>query len=450
MKKLTAPIKAGYSFAESGLFSVELLMRLYMLKFYTDVVGLSPSLAGAAAAIAVIWDAVTDPAMGMISDRTQFKSGKRRPYILAGGILLCLFVIAMFNPPSLSSETGKFLYLMISYLTLNTGVTILSVPHAALAGELTYDRNVRTGVFAWRLFSGNIGLLLGTLLPGFMLARYAEKSTAYSYAAFGIALLVLTSALISWLSTRGFDKPASDSSAQKKFQFFSETKSVITNPGFRWLLPAYMVSYIGVSINSTLALYYYEYRLKLSTDETNLILGIFIVVWSISLLFWLWISKKYGKKWPAFLGVALLGLMTIFAYPAFPAGSLAGPLAAAIAGGILVGSILLLDSLVADIVDWDELITGDHREGLYFGFWKMGIKMSRAVALALSGYMLSLAGFIPNTPPDDATAHNIALLFGPGVGSFFIAGALIFIFFPLTDKKHAEIQKKFSEKKSET
>ena len=158
--KLPVRVKIGYGTAELGTTAVEVMMRLYLLVFYTDVVGLQPHLAGCAVALAIVWDAITDPVFGIVSDRTTSLSGKRQPYILAGGILLPIAVLLIYNPPQLAGQSGKFLFLLLSYILLNTAMTILSIPHVALGGELSQNRHERTELFGWRFLFGNCGALL--------------------------------------------------------------------------------------------------------------------------------------------------------------------------------------------------------------------------------------------------------------------------------------------------
>ena len=120
----------------------------------------------------------------------------------------------------------------------------------------------------------------------------------------------------------------------------------------------------------------------------------------------------------------------------------------AIVGGVLTGSVVMLDALVADIVDYDELETGEHREGLYFGFWKMAAKAARALAVAGTGVILQRIGFVPNQEQSPDVMWNLGLLFGPGVGVFFVFGALIFAMIPYSDEEHKQVQQQLLERKS--
>lgn len=155
--KLPIKVKTGYGVAEIGTSAVEVMMRLYLLIFYTDVAGLQPHLAGYAVALGIVWDAITDPLIGIISDRTRSSYGKRRPYILAGGMLLPIMLLLIFNPPAIESQAGKFLFLLISYISLNSAMTILAIPHISLAGELSSKPHEKTELFGWRFSLGILG-----------------------------------------------------------------------------------------------------------------------------------------------------------------------------------------------------------------------------------------------------------------------------------------------------
>lgn len=437
----------GYGFAETGITAVQLFTQIYLLKYYTEIVGLNSSLAGIALSISVIWDAISDPLMGRISDHTITRFGRRRPYIFIGGILLSISVLLLFSPPSISSQLGKFAYLLSVYLLVNTAMTIISVPHIALGGELSFERNERTSVFGWRLFFSNIGMLIGMIVPAAILQSLGDEGakeniiTSRTVAGEIVSLVILVSSIITFLVTKGKDTIQSDKT--KQLPFFVSFGSVLRNKMFLILLFAFVIATIGRTFNSAIALYYYEYRLGLKESQVviNILLPFFLVL-ILSIGFWVWISKKIGKKIPAFLGVFGLGLLTVIVYPLFPYGELRPPLIAAFFGGIFAGSILIMDSILTDVVDYDEYKTGEKREGLYFGIWKMGVKFSQAFGIALTGFLLDFIGFQNGlTEQSTEVGFRLAMIFGPGVGFFFILGSIVFLFFPLTDAKHIQVQR---------
>ena len=463
--KLPLGRKIGYGVSELGTSAAELIIRLYLLIFFTDVVGLTPRLAGYAVALGVVWDAVTDPLMGTLSDTTRTRWGRRRPYIAVGGMALAFSLLLLFSPPALSTQLSKFVFLVLCYMLVNTCMTVIAVPHAALGRDLTFDANERTEVYGFRLLFGNFGFLAGTVLPGLMLARLpdgaglAARTAAHSRAAGVISVMIVVAALTTFFATRGKDiavpavakatarDAAGTAVPRKKDRLLSQIASVMKNRIFLPLLAAYFVATLGLAINSATALYFYRYRLRLQEGDIQLVLSVFIFVFCASIVMWVLVSRKFGKKMPAFWASLALGLVTAAVYPFLPPLRVGPVLAVAVVGGFLVGSIVLLESLVADTVDFDELVTGRKREGVYFGFWKMSAKIARACAIALAGNLLHVIGYVPNEAQLPAVSGKLALIFGPGVGFFVVAGAAIFLFMPLTNEKHRRIQALLAKKR---
>lgn len=443
------PVKLGYGAAEFGVVAVETLLQIYLLKFYNTVVGLPALWTGLALALAIIWDAVSDPLMGGLSDRTRARMGKRRPYIIPGAFALAVGFVLLFNPPTLESNVFKFLFLLVTYVFVNTAMTVVSVPHLALGGEISFDRDERTEVFGYRRVVSIFGSLLGLTLPAMILAVLGGESTPESeqrsrdLASWLLAAPIVLSAVITVFATRGLDHPdTEDRDPISLVELLRGQLQALRNPVFLPLLLAFVIAAVGRAINASIGLYYYEFRLQLPEDTTvGKVLLPFFVFFLASIALWVWASRRYGKRPPALVGVGGLGLLTMIVYPLFPPSSLVGPIGMAVVGGVLAGAIVLLDSMVADVVDHDELKTGRAREGLYFGVWKMGTKLSRAIGLGLAGALLGAIGFEEGASTQTSeVGFRLAILFGPVVGAFFLAGGFVLSRAPMTDAKHRRVQ----------
>jgi GPH family glycoside/pentoside/hexuronide:cation symporter len=432
-------VKVGYGAGELGIAAVEFFVRVFLLKLYVDTVGLSGSLAGAVLAAAVLWDAVTDPIMGELSDRTRLRAGRRRPWIAVGSLATAVAFVVLFAPPETGSQGEKALFLLLAYLALNSALTVLAVPHAALGGELTSEPAARTEVFGWRFLFANLGLVVAIAVP----ALASRPDGMWSAGTAWLAIIVVVGGLVAVVATTGRDNPDRSGVRLSTREFASSFGAVLQTGPFRPLLAAYVVGSIGLTLNASLALFYYQHRLLLEEREVFLwILLPFSLVIALAIGGWVLLARWIGKRSTAFLGVLSLGVGTAIVYPLFPVGELSGPVLWGVVGGLLVGSVFLLDATVADVVDWHEAVTGRHREGVFFGFWRMASKVARAIGLVGSGFLLDAIGFVPGATEQTEHARlGLALAFGPGVGSFFVVAALIWLCVPLNEETQARVRR---------
>ncbi|MEE3234599.1 MAG: MFS transporter [Candidatus Latescibacterota bacterium] len=438
--------------ADFGIAATESVIQIYLLKFYSESVGLSATWVGFALAVAMLWDALSDPVMGGISDRTKHAQGRRRPFFIPGTITLAVTFVLLFNPPN-ASNTTIFFYLVLVFLSLNTAMTLVSVPHTALAGEISSDRHERSKIFGFKRFFSTFGALLGLILPALLmiaLERFdiAKDLSEYSKSASTliIAPIIIATGYISFYASKSFDRSKPKG---QKFQWtdlgtlLMEQREVMKNPLFRILLLAFAIAAVGRTLNASIALYYYEYFLLLNEKQVVVfILLPFFLCLVASVPFWIWLAKKWGKKNAALLGIIALGCSTTVVYPLMPSGLLIFPLLNAVVGGFMAGAIVLMDSLVADSIDYDRLRVPYAREGLYFGVWKMITKISRAVGLLIAGIFLDCIGFAAGTKlVVSDVSYYISLIFGPVVGILFITAGVVLWTLPLDNKLHDRIQR---------
>lgn len=429
---ISRSMKIGYASGQLGITAFEVFIRVQLLIFYTDVVGLSPALAGLAVGLAVFWDAITDPLMGWFSDWSAGRWMRRQAFFVPGALGASFFLMALLSPPESLSQPEKFFYLLLSYLGLNTFSTVFAVPHGALAAEMSRDARERLEIYGWRLGLGNCGAVLAAALPILSISWWGEMN--FRYLGFALALALLGSSLVSYFSMRSF-RPI----IVPRAEVASGIMNILKNRHFLILLVCYLVCTVGVAINSVFALYYYKYRLLLSESQTQKIIAVFIVVFTLSIPLWILISRFVSKKRGLILGVGALGLSGSLVYPWFAPGQTIGPLVYGVCAGVLIASVVLLDSFLADVIDYDELKTKQQRAGLYFGVWKLAEKTTRAVAIFLAGSLLSLIGFVPNQDQPSEVSERIAWIFGPGVNAFFVLGALIALGMTYSEQKHQKV-----------
>jgi Na+/melibiose symporter-like transporter len=419
--------QVGYGMAELGVSAIESFLRLYLLLFLTTKVGLSPTAAGYAVSIGILWDAFADPIMGRISDKTRSRWGPRLPWIAAGAPLLGLAFVLLFRVGHIDeffSPTHAFLYVTFLNILLNTAMSIVSVPHLALGGELAPDNaERRTSIYAWRSAMTLLGFLVGILIPASVNALgYALVNADFIFAVV-IALIMLLAVAITIISCR-----KNTSSAIEETSSPGPVLGSILRGKVAVVMGAFFVATLAQGLNSALAMYYYLITLKLNEQDIGRILIVFIVSLCLTLPLWVKWSARYSKPRLVAVGTIGLGVLSCVFYPIFYPGDLLGPYFMAIAGGALLGSSGLLESMLVDTAESQQISSASM--GAVFGLWKFVAKAARAVAIAGAGNLLAAVGYTANGPTDPSVASNIGWLFGPAVGILFIMSGLILIWRP--------------------
>jgi len=254
---LPVRVKAGYGSAELGLTGIEVVIQIVLLKLYTEVVGLNANLAGLTLAGAVVWDAVVDPVVGAISDRTRTtRQGKRRPFIAFGTPALSLAFLLLLSPPVLASQLGKAVFLFVAYALVNTTIALATVPHSALAGELSGDPVERTELFAWRFMFSNLGLVSAAVILA-VVDPDADPGArmAYSPVALALGAVAVATAVVTLWATRGRDVPSMEPPASLGVLARGLLSVLRTRP-FLPLFAAFVIASIGRTVNASVALFY--------------------------------------------------------------------------------------------------------------------------------------------------------------------------------------------------
>lgn len=435
--KLSFWTKLGFGICDLGGNLFFTMMGFYLLYFMTDIVGLAAGLAGTALMIGKIWDAVRDPTVGYISDRTRTRWGRRRPYMFVGSILLFGMMILMFTAPGYSSQGQLFAWAALMYCLLCTAYTLVNIPYGALTPELTTDYNERTVVNAYRMSSAVVGTLVGAglVLPIVGLAATVRAGWTLSGTVMG-AIMMLT-ALITVFTVR---EPV-HGEAPPRQNIFKTYVQVLKMKVFLTCLIPWTLHITGITIIQGALLYYYIY---LYGNETGFQLAlvsllisamIFIPVWTV-------ISKGIGKKKSYNIGMFIMALaVMIFFLIGHRIPMEFSYLIMAVAGFGFATQYVMPYAIVPDVVEYDYAENGVRREGVFYGLWTFTSKVGQAFAIALSGWTLSAFGYIPDVAQSDLSLLGIRLLCGPIPVLFFIAGIIVLSFYPITRKNYEEILK---------
>jgi glycoside/pentoside/hexuronide:cation symporter, GPH family len=407
------------AFGLSGLADnvIGTFIGVHLFMFYTDVIGLSALYVSAGLTVALVWNALSDFAMGRISDRTRWKSGRRRPYILLGALPVGIAFTLLLSPPTWLTGSGLAVYFTVTLLALFTMKTMVQVPALALLPELARESLERTRLAASREQLGNVGDLLGLLLPIALLmalgAADEGASAELARSSFGIAAIVIGA--IASLAILGLYAGTREDRAvppPRQVPVRELLAALRGNQPFRALWGAAALGALALSFVQSMILYVLEHVMQEHDPAVHL--GAFVVNAVAAILsypMWTRFTAKVGKA-TAFrtgLGVSSLAFFTVFFVG--PGDYVALAFVMAFSGVANVGFWMLLHALNADVTDLDARRHGERREGLFAGFAALVKKLAIAGAAAGVGLGLTLIGYEQHVTPSPAVVFHLQLLF---------------------------------------
>ncbi len=408
---------------------------VFMPKFYSDVVGAPLAYIAMAIVVARSFDAITDPLMGWISDRTHTRWGRRRPWMALGSPLCAVCAIALFAPPQGLAPNAAALWFALAFGLYFLFHTIYVIPYTALGAELTLDYHERSRLFAWRTMFMLVGQALAgvlyTVLPplvGGERAGFVVTGTIYA------GLLI---SLMAILVVRVRERP--DFVERESNPLVPGVRRALRNRPFRILLFSYCVGNITAAVPATLAPFFIAYVLL--PENPEFITGIAILVYLgsgvASIPLWLAATRRVGKRlvwlWSFWIGMAAsVGMFML------GPGDTPWFLALILVTGTGNGAALLHPSMQADIIDYDELHTGRRREAQFASFWAIVPKFIAIPSAAVPLVVLAQLGYVPNQEqtPEVVFAMRAIFLVPAAIN---VLAWMIALRFPLTEVVHREI-----------
>ena len=440
---LTNRVRAGYGIGDYAICLYWSGIGLYLLYFYTDVVGISPILAGWIYALGIGWDAITDPFMGYLAERTKTKMGSYRPFIYYGSIHLAIsFVLLFWVPPF--EGTVLFLFLILVNLIHRSCFTIVSVPYSSLTARITNDSNERTKLTTARMISASFGTLSMSALAFPLIAYFGGADEAFGFLWLAIISGLIAIALLS-VTVYSVREKVDEIVTSNLPNFVSITKTVATNYPF-WIVFGciLILGSTGVMFNKNL-IYFVKYGLELH-EYQGLILGVSSGASFLSLPFWAYLALKIGKRetWLISMTIAFIGLLLFFYYPIASLNELL-ILLALIGVGNGAGGVLFW-SMLPDTVEYGEWKSGIRTASYLYGFMTFAQKSSIAVAALILGFLLSGIGFEPNQIQSKETISGMKFMMSwiPICG--IIISLVLMYFYPISTKFHGELLQRIKER----
>jgi len=451
--RLTTATKLAYGAGEFGPALAANLMIFYLLFFLTSVAGIPPGLAALIPMVGKLWDAVNDPLIGWLSDRTRSRFGRRIPWMVVAVLPCAIIFFLHWLVPEPVGDGGMwvlFWYYVAASFIYNAASSAVTVPHTALMAELTEDYDERTSLVGYRsAFSilGSIGLNVLALA-----VFETVRGELNQYATMGAACALILLASVTWCVfgiwpavRRREAILAARTSGVPPVRGLVQLKIVFTNKPFLYVCGIYLCSWLAVQVTATILIYYVVNVMKMPEAAFSVVaLSVMGTAFAV-LPLWVFVSRRFGKKAAYYCGMVLWiaaqgGLMIL------QPGQVSLMYGLAVLAGFGVSVAYLVPwSMVPDVIEYDEWITGQRREGVYYGFMVLLQKLGLALAVFLVGRALSAAGFIqrgagdpvPEQPESALTA--IRLVVGPLPAVVLVLGLVCVWFYPITKAKHAAI-----------
>jgi GPH family glycoside/pentoside/hexuronide:cation symporter len=435
--KLSVKEKVGYSLGDTASHFVWDMVGFWLLFFYTDVYGISAAVAGTIMLVARFWDMAIDPVIGVISDRTNTRWGKFRPYILFGAIPYAILAILTFTTPDFG-ETGKILYAGATYILLMTAYASINLPYSALGAVMTDDTYERAGLNTYRFIAGFTGQLIVTGLA-LTLAKFfggGDKALGFQYTVFLFAGLSLIFFFITYKTTTERVHPPKEQGNSLK----EDIGNLFRNKAWIILALVGIISFIMFAMQNAAIAYYFKYYLG---RENNV--QLFNVVGTVALIVALPLSKPLAKRFGnknVFIGSSLIsGLFFMLIYLPGVTGLTTIYIFNIIAKMAYAPAVPLLWTMIADSADYGEWTTGRRATGLYFSAAVFAQKAGWGIGAAIAGWILAASSFVPNVVQNDTAITGIKLLVSVVPGILYMSCALFMIFYKI-DTKTTTLMKK--------
>lgn len=444
--RLSLHTKLAFGAGDLSPAIATIIISFFQLFFLTTVAGLNPAAAGSILFIVRIWDAFNDPIVGWLSDRTRSRFGRRRPWILFGAVPFGLFFFLQWLVPPLG-PTGLYIYYLVMALLFSIAFTVVNIPYTALTPEMTPDYDERTNLNSFRFAFSIGGSLIAGVLHQIIVNSAVDPQTGYVIAAAVWGVVAVPPFIWCFLGTREQHQSASDA---ERMPLVEQLRAAFSNRPYQFVIGIYLFSWLAVQVTSAVLAFYVTFWMR----APDLIPIMLLAVQGSALVFlfiWSAVSRRIGKKAVYMIGMTFwIGVQAALFFIQPDQTPLAIVLAA-LAGVGVATAYLIPWSMMPDVIEYDELETGQRREGIFYGFMVFLQKLGLGAGLFLVGLALEWQGFDQNLDiglqPETALIA-IRVMISPIPAVVLICGMVLTAFYPITKAKHDEIRARLAQRQT--
>ena len=429
-----------YGLANLPTSIVGLPIALYIPTFYARDLGLSLAAIGVLLTLSRLTDVLTDPAIGVLSDRWQTRFGRRKPWILIGTPLMMLSLWMLFVPPPDVTMWHLFLWISALYLAF----TLVDLPYRAWGAELSKDYRERSRVTGWREAFGYVGLIVSLSIPLYM--AFGLDLPGPRNALYGIAVAVLVALPVLMIPMLALvPEPPPERIERSPITARQGLRIVWRNGPFRRVVICFAFFVCAISMTASLSFFFVQHVMQEPFDRYAVFVLVYYLSSTAAIPIWLRISDRLGKHKTVVLGIAWLSLWSA-PIPLLGPGDYWAFFFLMIMKGSSIGSLVFLPaSMAADIIDLDTLRTGEQRTGLYFSIWGMVNKGAVALGVLVATTTAAWFGFEPALDTNTPTAKMaVACLYNLIPAGLALTAIPLLWRYPLTEARQRRMRERIA------
>jgi len=434
----------GYGLGDFGFNLFWTGLSVYLLIYYTDVLGIDPVTAGLIFSISILWDAITDPIMGMLATRTRTRWGKFRPYVLFGAPLMGASFVLMFAAPILFPSQ----IVMASagaHVLFRTLFTVVSIPYSSLTAVLTTDSDERTRLSGARMLGAISGALFATVMMPSLAAEFGGDDLKLGWALVAVLFAAIATVLLAivFLTTQeraetyvGLKRPTPAASVQ----------CILSNTALWAVFAGILLTSMAMSIGNKTIVYFIKYNLE-AEAQTGALLGAQALTAACSVPVWVWYASRTSKRRAWLTGILGLAAIQFWLY-VFTPSKAAEIMPIFLLNGVAIGSLAVMFwATVPDTVEFGEWRSGVRDEGLAYSLCTFGQKTGVAIGVGLLGYHLNFIGYVPDQAQTETSLEGLrtAAFLYPAIVA--LLAAAVIAFYPITGALHRRILDDLAERK---
>ena len=451
-RKLSVWNKLKFGVGDFGMSAVTALLQFYMLFYYTDVVGIDPGVAGTAILVGKLtWDMVNDVLFGYIEDRVTTRWGRRRPFLMFCALPLAGSFWLTLSLPKGMSNVVAFFAIIGTFMLYDTFNTLIVTAYYAMTAELTTDYDERTSISTYRMMFNVVGYILGagiTTALAAWISGAAGISVQAGWSRVGLifGLLAGVTVLIPALFVRVGPAVSEEPTTMPPMRAILSTLK--NKPFTRYLIITMFMS-TAFTLVTTMLPYYLIYQMDMA-DVQALVMLLLLGTLAIFIIPCSKVSARIGKARTYALGIAIACAALLAAFLAPYRAQVLICFVAFVAGVGFSSQWVCPHSMMPDVIEYDELATGERREGIYYGMNAMVSKITGALGSAICGWGLQLTGYVENAAQTETALFGIRFLFALLPAILLLICVPLLMKYPITRESHAEVVRQLEERRKAT